>query len=267
MIDSHCHLYCINDIDAVIGEAKEKGMEAIVTSALNLGEAEKALVLRERYPGFIFVCLGLHPSDIDKFTDEQIGEYTGFIKRNKKNIVAIGEAGLDYNWLADKSKQEKSKEIFSRMIELAKDLNLPLVVHTRNERDSKNNAITDALTLLKENNAKRVMMHCFSGNESNLKDALELGYFISYATNICWTKKHPYLAAKTPLEQMLLETDSPWLDPDTTPEELKKKDRKLNNRPWKIERSAVRIAEIKGTTKEEVLRITTENAKRFFRLQ
>ncbi|MBI2076593.1 MAG: TatD family hydrolase [Candidatus Aenigmarchaeota archaeon] len=261
MIDSHCHLHCINDIDAVIGEAKEKGMKAIVTSALDTGEAEKALVLRERYPGFVFVCLGLHPSDIDKFTDEQLEDYTGFIRKNRENIVAVGEVGLDYNWVTDKNRQEKSKEIFSRMIELAHSLRLPLVIHSRNGSDGKS-AISDTIKILKVYNAKRVMMHCFSGNESNLKDALDLDYYISYATNICWTKKHPYLAEKTPLDQMLLETDSPWLDPDSPLDK-----RELNNRPWKVEKSAEKIAEVKGITKEEVLQATTENAERFFRLE
>ena len=261
MIDSHCHLHYINDIDSVIGEAKKNGMEAVVTSALNMEEAKKELALQERYDGFVFVCLGIHPSDIDKFTDEQLEDYIGFIRKNKDNIVAVGEVGLDYNWVTNKSKQEKSKAIFRKMVKLAEALNLPLVIHSRNGKKAEESAIADTLDILKDYNAKRVMMHCFSGTESNLRDALNSGYYISYATNICWTKKHPYLAEKTPLDQMLLETDSPWLDTDST-----LKNKQLNNRPWKICKSAEVIAKIKGISAEKVLEITSDNARRFFEI-
>ncbi len=260
MIDAHCHVTYIENIDREIAEWKDKGMKAVVTSALGIKEAEKSLELRNEYSDFVFLCFGLHPGDIGKFTSKQTEEYVEFIGQNRKNIVAIGEVGLDYNWVTDKTKQEKSKEIFLQMIELANALNLPLVIHTRNGRDG--SAVADALAMLKENNAKQVMMHCFSGNESELRTALSLGYFISYATNICWTKKHTYLAAKTPLEQMLMETDSPWLDPDSSFGE-----RKLENRPWKINKSAEVIEKIKGIPKEEILKITADNARKFFSIQ
>ena len=259
MIDSHCHITHVENIDKEIKDWKSKGVKAVVTSALDIGEGTKSLQLREKYPEFVFVCLGLHPSDIDKFSGGQVEEYIKFIKENTKNIVAIGEAGLDYNWVADKNKQETSKGLFLQMIELARAINLPLVIHSRNGHNE--SAISDVLNILKENDAKKVMMHCFSGNESNLRDALELGYYISFATNICWTKKHPYLASKTPLERMLLETDSPWLDPDSTLEE-----RKLNNRPWKISKSVEVVAKIKGVSKEDVMAITSSNARKFFNI-
>lgn len=101
-------------------------------------------------------------------------------------------------------------------------------------------------------------MHCFSGSEQNLSYALEQNYWISYATIIARSDKHKRLAEKTPLENMLLETDSPWLDPDS---------RELTNRPWKIDRSAEIIAEIKEKTKEEILKITADNAIKAFGLK
>lgn len=250
MIDSHCHLTYIENIDSEIAEWKRKGVKAVVTSALDISEAKKSVSLRENYPDFVFVCLGLHPSDIDNFTGEKIKEYIEFIKKNREKIVAIGEVGLDYNWLKEKSKQEESKEIFVRFIELSKELDLPMVIHSRD-------AMRDTLDILKKQDAEKVMLHCFSGNEATLKIALELGYLISYATNICWTKKHPHLAAQTPLEQMLLETDSPWLDPDS---------REKNNRPWKIAKSAEIIAMIRNATREDVLSIASENARKFFKI-
>ena len=134
-----------------------------------------------------------------------------------------------------------------------------MVIHARNMANEKgNDAFSDCLKILTDHNARHVVMHCFSGSESTLKHALEQNYWISFATIIARSDKHKRLAAKTPVENMLLETVSPWLDPDS---------RELTNRPWKIERSAEIIAEIKNITKEEVLRITTENAKKAFNLK
>jgi TatD DNase family protein len=126
-----------------------------------------------------------------------------------------------------------------------------LVIHARD-------AFSDALEILRDKESKRVCLHCFSGSEGNLKEALKRGYFISYATNICWTKKHPRLAEKTPIEKMLLETDSPWLDPENP--------KSLTNKPWKILNSAKVISQIKGISVKEVLEKTTENAKKFFKI-
>ena len=101
------------------------------------------------------------------------------------------------------------------------------------------------------------MMHCFSGNEKNLRDCLTEGWYISYATIIARSQKHQRLAKKTPMDKMMLDTDAPWLDPDGKAGEL-------TNRPWNIERSAEVIAEALGTTKEAVLEKTEENARKFF---
>lgn len=276
MIDSHCHIEHMKDAESVLDEAKNKGMKAVVTSSLNVEEAEAAFALQRKYPDFLHVCIGLHPSEIDNFQNisdsgnskasredfekfPQLEDYIDYIMSKKEKLVAIGEVGLDYTWLKDEEKREKSRQIFIQLIELSRELRLPLVIHSRE-------AMRDTLDILKAQGAKDVMLHCFSGNEATLEIALELGYYISFATNICWTKKHPYLAARTPIDRLLLETDAPWLDPDSTADELKDKNRELKNRPWKIEKSAAKIAEIKGLTKEEVLRITAENAARFFRL-
>jgi len=256
MIDAHCHLEHM-DAEEVIAEACGK-MTAIVTSIADIKDAKNVIELHKKYPDFVFVCLGFHPEIMKKYTYKEIGYYMGFIRQNLKNVAAIGEVGLDYNWITGKDDQEKSKEIFDFFIELSKDLDLPLVIHSRNGRDNKNGSnegIEDAIKILEKNGCKRVMMHCFSGSEGQLKRCIANGWFISYATVICKSFKHQRLARQTPLDQMLLETDAPWLDPDS---------RELINRPWKIERSAEIIAEKLGVSKDEVLRKTEENAKRFF---
>ena len=250
MIDIHCHLEFIKNPIEVIEEAKKK-MKAIVTSVADPKNAEKILNLRKKYKDFLFVSLGFHPECLEDYGDEEIKKYTDFIREKKNEISAIGEVGLDYSEECQEIDRERMKRIFILFLDLAKELNLPLVIHARD-------AFNEALEILKEKNAKDVCLHCFSGSEGNLKEAINRGYFISYATNICWTKKHPRLALKTPLDRMLLETDSPWLDPDNP--------REMKNKPWKILNSAKVISQIKGISVDEVLEKTSENAKKFFKI-
>lgn len=258
-IDAHCHLEHMENADAVIKEAREKGMAAVVTSIADIKDAEKILEMHRAHPDFVFACLGFHPEIMKDYNDRDIDDYIEFVRKNNDDIAAIGEVGLDYNWITKAEDQEKSREIFRRFISLAEDLDLPLVVHSRNGRDNNQvrDGIGDAISMLIENNCKNVMMHCFSGSEPQLKMCLEQGWLISLATVICKSFKHQRLAKITPLEQMVLETDAPWLDPDS---------RELTNRPWKIERSADIIAQLKGTAKEKILEATTENARKFFRI-
>jgi TatD DNase family protein len=256
-IDVHCHFEYIENMEEVAKEVRER-MLAAICSVPKPKDFDKILELRQRFDDCIFVCLGFHPEVAFEYSNKQREDVLEKICDSRKNIVGIGEVGLDYSWIKEESKREKTKDIFIQFIDLAKELRLPLVIHARNSQDDKSrDAFSDCLKVLTDNNAKHVVMHCFSGNESTLQHALEQNYWISYATIICKSDKHKRLATKTPLEQMLLETDSPWLDPDS---------RDLVNRPWKIERSAEVIAEIKGKTKDEILKITTENAKKAFNL-
>jgi TatD DNase family protein len=257
-IDTHCHLEYMKNMEEVAEEVRKR-MLAAVCSVPNPKDFNKILELRKRFSDCIFVCLGFHPEIADDYTSKDIEESMEFIKSKRKEIVGIGEIGLDYAWIKDRSKQEKTKEVFIQFIDLAKELHLPIVIHIRNNPETKNpDAFDDTLKILTDQNASAVVMHCFSGNENNLKYALEQNYWISYATIIARSDKHKRLAGKTPLESMLLETDSPWLDPDT---------KDLVNRPWKIERSAEIIANIKEKTNEEIMRITTENAIKCFDLK
>ena len=254
MIDCHCHINKIENTDKVLREAEKRKMK-LINSALSVEDSEISFQISERYP-FFYVCVGLHPNDLDKFSDENIKEFFDYIRQNKKNIIAIGEVGLDFYRTKEKEKQDRQKKVFRKIIHLANELKLPLVIHSRD-------SMREALEILKEEGSKKVMLHCFSGNSSELKIALELGYYISFATNICWTKKHIPLIKETPLEKMFLETDSPWLDPDSDFEKYKKQ---LNNRPWKIGKSAEKISELKKISKEKILQKTHENAVRFFGL-
>lgn len=250
MIDVHCHLEFMENPIEVIEEAKKK-MTALITSVAYPKNARKILELSKNFKNFVFVSLGFHPECLKDYDEKEIEEYIEFIKEKKNEICAIGEVGLDYSEECEGIDRERMKGVFGKFIDLSKELNLPLVIHARD-------AFSDVLEILKEKEAKKVCLHCFSGSEGNLKEAINRGYCISFATNICYTKKHPRLAEKTPLEKILLETDSPWLDPDSP--------KTLTNRPWKIEKSAKIIAKIKGISKEEILKITEKNAKEFFNI-
>jgi TatD DNase family protein len=255
MIDIHCHLEYMPNPEQIIAEARQK-MKAIITSVADIKHKDQILALQSKNPDFVFVSLGLHPDRISKYRDDEINDYLNFIKANKNKIVAIGECGLDYLQVK-KENRKRAGDFFFQFIELAKELKLPLVVHSRNEPGD-NSCTNDILRILKNQNAKSVVLHCFSGSESNLKYALEQDYWISFATIICKSEKHQRLAEKTPVENMLLETDSPWLHPSS---------KELINRPWMIFESARVIAGIKGTTAEKILQQTTENAKKVFNLR
>ena len=261
MIDAHCHMEYMEDPDDIIYHAKKAGMSAIVTSIADIKDREKVIAMKKKHPDFIFICLGFHPEIMGKYASEDIDDYMEFIRQNRKLISAIGEVGTDYNWLPKSEDQAKSQIIFEKFIDLSKELGLPLVVHSRNGRDNRegeNDGIGDAIEILRNRGCKDVMMHCFSGNEAQLKDCLEQGWLISYATVLVKSPKHQKLAKMTPPEQMVLETDSPWLDPDS---------KELVNRPWKIEHTAKVAAAVKEVTKEEVLAQTAQNALHVFGIE
>lgn len=237
----------------IIQEARQK-MTALISSVADMKHKDM-LELAEQNKGFVFISMGLHPERIDKYSDSEINDYIQFIRNNKDKIVAIGECGLDYAQVPD-DKKKRAEEVFVKFISLAKELNKPLVLHVRGKPGS-NQVFDDIFKILESNPVSPVVLHCFSGSEGQLKRALSNGYYISLATIVCKSDKHKRLAEKTPLESMLLETDSPWLHPTS---------REMINRPWMIAESAKVIAEIKNTIPEKVIQQTTENAKKVFKL-
>ena len=259
MIDSHCHLEHMQNAEEVIEEARGR-MTAIVTSVPDPRDFQRTIKMHERHKDFVFVAAGFHPEHIENRSREEIEEHIIAIKTHADQIVSIGEVGTDYFWLKEKDRQEESKAIFEKFIDLALEMDKPLTIHSRGGEGG--DGISEAINILKKKGTKNVMMHCFSGSEENLQECLKQGWMISFATVLVKSKRHQRLAKATPLDKMLLETDAPWLDPDTKPGS-----KELTNRPWKIERTAEVIAQIKGITKEEVLAVTEENAKRFFRLE
>jgi len=249
MIDIHFHLSYFEEKEEIIKKSKEK-LKGIVSCALNLEEAKEFLFFKKKYPQFFFFTLGFHPLDEDKFSQRILEDYDNFLKKFSKEISAFGEIGLDYFY--PNKDTEKMKRVFLDFLDLAKKYDLPVLIHCRN-------AFDDLLKILKEKNISRVILHCFSGSEGILKESLKRGYFISFATNLLYTKKHPRLVKITPLENLLLETDAPWLDPFS-------QGKFLRNKPWNILESAKVISEIKNKQKEEILDTVFRNAKKILRI-
>ena len=252
LIDTHAHLNFESfdeDRELVIQRAIENGLAAIITIGTDVETSEISIGLAEKYSP-VFAAVGIHPTDCAEVTDADFNAIQEMAAHPK--VVAIGEVGLDYYHMrAPKDVQEKT---FRRQIELAHKLKLPLIVHNRDSHE-------DMLKVLSDSNAadNGGVMHSFSGDEEFLLKVLELGLHISYTGNLTFKKSDTApLIQKTPLERMLLETDSPFL----TPVPLRGK----RNEPAFLIHTAQKIAEIKNVSLEEISKVCSENAIALFNL-
>jgi TatD DNase family protein len=258
MIDSHCHLEQPDynkDRDAVIKKCK-RHLQAVITCCANPENFDVTMQLVRENRGFVFACASLHPRYIKNVTERGINEYIDAIRLHSKRLVAIGETGLDYNWITDSKGQEKQKLLFVRLITLAEQLRLPLVVHSRK-------ATEEAINVLEEQKAKAVQMHMFT-SRSLLNRVIENGWLISVNTLLLRSKTVKKIVRDCPLEQMMLETDSPWLgigeDGNIKPKNV------VRNDPTAILLVAEKIAEIKRMSLKAVDNQTTHNATEFFNI-
>jgi TatD DNase family protein len=245
MIDVHAHL-CLpqfgRDIEKVLDKAREE-IDGVIVSSARLDEGEKVLELVKKHPGFLFATLGYHPTE---GTDPE--GVLRLIEQNHDRIVGVGEAGLDYHWESDLRRRDQQKVVFRKFIAAAEKYRLPVVIHSWD-------AEPDCFMMV--NDAKvPCIFHCFSGTPELAKQIVDREFWISFSTQICTSKNHRKLARAVPLESMLLETDSPFLDPE----------RKMNM-PWNIKLAAEKIANEKGVTKQAVLAAAKENAIKAFRLK
>lgn len=249
MIDVHCHLEhedIRNRIEEVIERCK-KELKALITSSSHPRDFEYGLSLVEKYPNYVYVCLGLHPEYIEDFNDKVIEDFRKIVEENKNKICGIGEIGLDYYWIKDEKLRERQREIFIQVIEIAKRVNKPIVVHIRE-------AYEDALKILENSGYQKVLLHMFGG-EKFVDRILSYEWKISVGPILLRSKKHKRIVKKLPLEKITLETDSPWMKIDDKP-----------SFPTDVKKVAEKIAEIKKVSVEEVEAITDRNATQFFNL-
>ncbi len=247
LIDVHAHLD-FEQFDADRNEMIEKAAKEgfyIITCAVGPERIKKTLQILEKHKN-IFATFGSMP---EEFNNDTIEETIKLIRKNKDKIVGVGEVGLDYYWVKEEDKRELEKENFYKFISLAKELSMPLVIHSRD-------AEKDVIEILKRENMK-AMLHCFSGSVELAKEAISFGCIISVPTNITYSKQKRALVKEISLESIVLETDAPFLAPVP----------KTRNEPRNVKVSAGKIAEIKKISFEEVANITAKNAVEFFNLK
>jgi TatD DNase family protein len=251
LIDSHAHLEMKefdSDREDVIKRAASEGVDFIVTVGTNLKLSRKAVALANQYEN-IYATVGVHPHDVartDELTWESLKE---LVHANRGIIVAYGEIGLDF--FRNISPEEKQIEAFGRQLELARELDLPVVIHDRDAHEQ-------TLKIVKSSGVRRGVFHCFSGDYEMAGKCIDLGFYISVPGVVTFDKAKTIqdVVRRLPLSSMLLETDAPYLAP--VPHRGKR------NEPSFIVNTAKKVAEIKNIPWEEVAQTTARNAMDLF---
>lgn len=248
IIDTHTHIYderFEEDFDTVMKNIEEQ-MEGIVSIGFDPESSKKSIELANKY-SFVHAVIGVHPVDIKKYNDEVEKELEKLALTEKK-VVAIGEIGLDYHWMEDP--EEVQKEGFRKQIELAERVKLPIVIHTRE-------ALQDTLDILREYKNVGGILHCYPGSYEAAKPFLDR-YYIGVGGTVTFknNKKTKELVKELSLDKIVLETDCPYLTPVPF--------RGKRNEPVYTKYVAEEIARIKEISVEEVINITTENAKKIY---
>ncbi|MFT4313350.1 MAG: TatD family hydrolase [Candidatus Woesearchaeota archaeon] len=247
-IDVHAHVYgdAFTDKEDVIKRAKDAKVLKIINNATSFEEFETILDITKSDSIFAS-ALGLYPDVINEKDDEYIQKSLDFITQHKNEICAIGEIGLDYKWTKNEELQYKQRKYFLTQIELAKKLDKPIIVHSRN-------AEKDVIDCISQTGYTKVILHCFCGKLSLAKEAVKKGYYFSFPPKIVTDKQFEQLCQIVPIHQILTETDSPYLHYI----------RGERNEPKNVPKSVEKIAEIKGLDVKEMEHNIYANFMRLF---
>lgn len=255
--DSHAHLddeKFNDDREELIELIHKDEIDKFVSAGYSQESSERAIELAKKYE-FIYATVGISPNDVPQ-TEEQLWkmleEIKDLAKQNPK-VVAIGEIGLDYYW--NTANKQIQKKAFIEQIKMANELELPIVIHTRE-------AVMDTLEILKQYQVpKRGIFHCCPLNRELVREGLKLGFYISFAGPVTFknSKNANEIIEMVPNDKMLIETDSPYLSPEPR--------RGRRNDPRNVKYTAKKIADVKGFSLEEVANITYQNAKKIFEIE
>ena len=253
IFETHAHYEDVkfdSDREELLALLPKQNIEYVINVGSNLETTRKSIELAKQYD-FIYAAVGVHPSDIaelNESTFEELKEVADYEK-----TVAIGEIGLDYYWDKDTLVQEKQREWFKCQMLLAKEKNLPVIIHSRD-------AAEDTMKVMKEVKAEEIpgVIHCYSYSLEMARQFIKMGYYIGIGGVLTFknAKKLKEVAAEIPLERILLETDCPYMAPEPH--------RGERNSSLYIPHVIEKLAEIRNITKEEIIAITTENARRLF---
>ena len=253
LVDSHAHVQMRQfnaDRDQVIAAAFADGVARMVAPGTDVPTSRLAIELAERYPGRVFAAVGTHPHDATTLTDAALAEQRELAR--SPHVVAIGEIGLDY--YRNLSPRETQREALTRQFALARELGLPVILHNRESH-------ADMIALLRsEGQGLRGVFHCFIGDQAMARDALDLGFYLSFAGPVTFPKNAELaaVAAWAPLDRVLVETDCPYLTPAPF--------RGRRNEPRYVALTARHIAEVRGLPFDQFAEATAQNAATLFRL-
>ncbi len=253
LIDSHCHLDMQayqDNLDQVLAKALTHGVKRIITVGIDLDSSRAAIRLAEEHPG-VFATVGVHPHNVALLEDHHYEELAAMAK--KPGVVAYGEIGLDFYY--DHAPVDVQIAHFARQVDLAKQLDLPLVVHDRDAHAEVLEILTRAFPF-----PAGGVMHCFSGDSAFALAIIELGFYVSIPGVVTFKKAETLQEAvrNVPLDRIILETDGPFLAPEPR--------RGRRNEPALLLFTAEKVAELKGITLKEVAEASTANAEKLFRL-
>ena len=254
IFDTHAHYddeAFDEDRERLIEEISQSNISKIVNVGANLSTSENSVALSKKYDSF-YAAVGVHPDDAAEVTDEGIDKLRELAKWKK--VVAIGEIGLDYYW--NKDNTELQKEAFKRQIELAKELSLPIIVHSRE-------AAKDTMDILRESDAGKTggVIHCFSYSPEIAVEAVKMGFYIGIGGVVTFknAKKLKESVEVIPLEKIVLETDCPYLAPDPF--------RGKRNSSLYLEYVVKEIARLKDLDEETVIEQTYKNALNMYKIE
>ena len=246
LVDSHCHLDDSKfdaDRDEVVSRAQAAGVERMVAIGTGNGppDLQAGIRVAEAYP-FMLATVGVHPHDASKANAETFDELEKLLSHAK--VVAIGEIGLDYHY--DFSPRDVQLSVFRKQLDLAVDRGKPVVIHTRE-------AWNDTLSAIRASGAKRGIMHCFTGDKEQAREALDLGFYLSFGGVLTFANAEGVREAArfAPEDRILVETDCPYLAPVPN--------RGKRNEPAFIVSTVERLAQVRGRTPEEIAELTTAN--------
>ena len=251
LFDTHAHMNdpaYDEDREQILLGLKDKGVELVMNVGCCLASSRDCIAMAEKYP-FVYASVGSHPDSADEVNEEVLDQYRQMAQHPK--VKAIGEIGADYYY--ETIPRQIQLQAFRMQMELARELNLPVIVHERNAHD-------DGMRVVKEFKDVTGVFHCYSGSAEMARQLVDMGWYIGFTGVLTFknARKAVETAERIPLERIVLETDCPFMAPEPF--------RGRRNDPGYLFRMAERLAQIRGISVEEVTRITTENAKRLYRI-
>ena len=248
LIDTHAHLEEIEDLEAVLKKSREAGVAGIIAVGTDIKSNERTLEIAERYPDMVSPALGWHPEFIRA---SEIDANLDYLADNVEKAVAVGEIGLDYHKrIRSVAGKDLQKRVLADILQIAKQHDKPALIHSRY-------AWRDALAVVEEAGVKKAVFHWYTGTSGVLRDIIADGYYLSVTPAVEYHEEHRRAVKETPLDRMLLETDTPVTYG-------RGRDFEFRAEPGDVIRSLKGAALLKGLSEEEIAAATTENAEKLF---